>query len=105
MMLTARRQGLKALGIALAAAGTVAAAPKGSPEGSEIPAGAHTLAALTQRLAPLPLRPLDVLGFPEAAKESACFALLAHEFLRGTPTNLPSVTGARHPVLLGELTP
>jgi hypothetical protein len=51
-MLTARRQSLKALGLALVAAGTMGAAP----EEAEIPSGAHTLAALTKRLASLPRR-------------------------------------------------
>jgi len=51
-MLTARRQSLKAFGLALAAAGTTAAAP---PD-TEIAAGAHTLDALTKQLAALPRR-------------------------------------------------
>jgi hypothetical protein len=52
-MLTARRQSLKTLGIALAAASTVAAAP----DEPGIPAGAHrTLDALTKHLATLPRR-------------------------------------------------
>ena len=63
------------------------------------------MAALRARLAPLPLHPLDVLGFPEAAKEAACFALLGNEFICGTPANVPSATGAREPVILGQLTP
>jgi anhydro-N-acetylmuramic acid kinase len=62
-------------------------------------------AALRERLAPLPLHPLDALGFPEAAKEAACFALLANEFLFGTAANVPSATGARESVVLGQLTP
>jgi anhydro-N-acetylmuramic acid kinase len=57
------------------------------------------------RLAPLPVRPLDVLGLPEAAKEAVCFALLASEHLSGTPTNVPSATGARRRVVLGKLSP
>ena len=60
---------------------------------------------LVRRLAPLPVHRLEELGFPEAAKEAACFALLASEFLAGTAANLPSATGARHPVVLGKLTP
>ena len=60
---------------------------------------------LTRRLAPLPVRPLDALGFPEAAKEAACFALLASEFLQGTAANVPSATGARRQVVLGKLSP
>ena len=59
----------------------------------------------SQRLAPLPVRPLDMLGFPEGAKEAACFALLAAEHMVGTPANVPSATGARRRVVLGKLTP
>jgi hypothetical protein len=51
-MLAARRQSLKTFGLALAAAGTMAAAP----EENEIAAGAHTLDALTKRLATVPRR-------------------------------------------------
>jgi hypothetical protein len=51
-MLTHRRQSLKTLGLALAAAGTIAAAP----DGAEMPAGARTLEHLTKRLASLPRR-------------------------------------------------
>ena len=60
---------------------------------------------LKARLAPLPVRPLETLGFPEAAKEAALFALLAAEYLVGTPSNVPSATGARRRVVLGKLTP
>ncbi len=60
---------------------------------------------LKARLAPLPVRPLEALGFPEAAKEAALFALLAAEYLVGTPSNVPSATGARRRVVLGKLTP
>jgi len=59
----------------------------------------------TQRLAPLPVKPLDTLGFPEGAKEAACFALLAAEHMVGTAANVPSATGARRRVVLGKLTP
>jgi anhydro-N-acetylmuramic acid kinase len=58
-----------------------------------------------ERLAPLPVRALDTLGFPEGAKEAACFALLAAEHMVGTPANVPSATGARRQVVLGKLTP
>lgn len=51
-MITARRQGLKALGLALVAAGTIGA----TPQDAEIPTGAHTLEALSKRLAALPRR-------------------------------------------------
>jgi intracellular sulfur oxidation DsrE/DsrF family protein len=49
-MLTARRQSLKTLGIALAAAGTTVAA---APPDADIPPGAQTLEALTRHLAAL----------------------------------------------------
>ena len=32
-------------------------------------------------------------------------ALLASEFLQGTPANVPSATGARRQVVLGKLSP
>lgn len=36
-------------------------------------------------------------------KEALCFAVLAHEYVNGVPTNLPAVTGASHETLLGKL--
>lgn len=60
---------------------------------------------LEARLTPLPVRRLDTLGFPEGAKEAALFALLAAEYLVGTPANVPSATGAKRRVVLGKLTP
>ncbi|MFY0574903.1 anhydro-N-acetylmuramic acid kinase [Cystobacter fuscus] len=51
------------------------------------------------------MHPVDVLGLPEGAKEAVCFALLANEYLWGTPANVPSATGARRQVVLGKLTP
>jgi anhydro-N-acetylmuramic acid kinase len=63
------------------------------------------MGGLTERLSPLPVRPLEALGFPEGAKEAACFALLACEHLSGTPQNVPQATGASRPVILGKLTP
>ena len=61
--------------------------------------------SLTARVAPLAVRPLDVLGLPEGAKEAVCFALLANEHLSRTPANVPSATGAKRRVVLGKLTP
>jgi anhydro-N-acetylmuramic acid kinase len=48
---------------------------------------------------------MSVLGFPEEAKEAAGFALLASECLSGVPQNVPSATGAKHPVVMGKMTP
>jgi anhydro-N-acetylmuramic acid kinase len=43
-------------------------------------------------------------GVPDQAREAMAFALMGHESLMGRPANLPAVTGARHPVVLGTLT-
>jgi anhydro-N-acetylmuramic acid kinase len=41
-------------------------------------------------------------GIDPDAKEAIAFAVLAHESARRRPGNLPSATGARHPVVLGK---
>jgi anhydro-N-acetylmuramic acid kinase len=45
------------------------------------------------------------LGYLSDAKEAIAFAILAYEGLHGRPGNLPSCTFARHPAVLGKLTP
>ncbi len=45
-----------------------------------------------------------IKGVTADSKEAIAFALLAHERLNGTPTNLPSVTGAKYRTTLGKLT-
>ncbi|BBM70386.1 anhydro-N-acetylmuramic acid kinase [Rhodothermus marinus] len=68
--------------------------------------GVHnrTLMALLERyFSPIPVRSVSDYGLDPDAKEACCFAVLAHELLNGVPTNLPSVTGARRPTLLGKL--
>jgi anhydro-N-acetylmuramic acid kinase len=43
------------------------------------------------------------LGVATDAKEAFAFAILAYESYHGRPNNLPSATGARHPVVMGKL--
>ncbi len=45
----------------------------------------------------------DDLGVPSAAKEAIGFAILANETLHLHPGNVPSATGASHPVVLGKV--
>jgi anhydro-N-acetylmuramic acid kinase len=47
------------------------------------------------------VRRIEDYGMSYDAKEAVCFAILANETLHGRPANLPSVTGARRPVVLG----
>jgi anhydro-N-acetylmuramic acid kinase len=51
------------------------------------------------------LHATDELGVPSQAKEAIAFALLGVATLDGEPSNVPAVTGARHPVVLGSITP
>lgn len=44
-------------------------------------------------------------GISSEAKEAIAFALLGHATLCGMPANVPSATGARHPVVLGKIIP
>jgi anhydro-N-acetylmuramic acid kinase len=83
--------------------------------GGEVPAevlasggGTHNAALMDQlarALAPVPLRTLDAIGGQVDAKEAVLFAMLGYNTLRGRAGNLPSVTGAAHPLPLGSITP
>jgi len=61
--------------------------------------------ALAERIAPARLRPIDELGLESEAKEAYAFAVLGFLTWHGLPGNVPSCTGARHPAVLGSLTP
>jgi anhydro-N-acetylmuramic acid kinase len=43
------------------------------------------------------------LGISPDAKEAICFAVLANETLCGNPSNIPKVTGASKPTILGKI--
>jgi anhydro-N-acetylmuramic acid kinase len=61
--------------------------------------------ALAERLAPARLRTIDELWIASAAKEAYAFAVLGFLTWHGLPGNVPSCTGARHPAVLGVVTP
>ncbi|MCS3649436.1 anhydro-N-acetylmuramic acid kinase [Salinibacter ruber] len=61
------------------------------------------LRMLEEAFTPIPVRPTSDYGVAPDAKEALCFAVLAHEAVNGTPTNLPSVTGASARTPLGSL--
>jgi len=58
---------------------------------------------LENAFSPIPVRSAANYGLDADAKEALCFAVLAHETVNGKPTNLPSVTGASAPTLLGSI--
>jgi anhydro-N-acetylmuramic acid kinase len=61
--------------------------------------------ALRRRLDGIRLERLDELGVSSGIKEALAFAFLAHLTLCGEAGNVPGATGARHPVVLGSITP
>jgi anhydro-N-acetylmuramic acid kinase len=50
------------------------------------------------------VRSIEETGLDAGAKEAAAFALLGWLTWHGLPGNLPSATGAQHPVVLGKVT-
>ena len=62
----------------------------------------HLMNLLASSL-PVAVAPVDALGVPADAKEALSFAVLANEALMGGTGNLPSATGAQHPVVLGKI--
>jgi anhydro-N-acetylmuramic acid kinase len=58
---------------------------------------------LADLLAPIPVQSITVLGVDPEAKEAIAFAVLANQTLFGAPGNVPAVTGAAGPRVLGKL--
>ena len=51
------------------------------------------------------MRTSGTYGIPSNAREAVAFAILGNEAICGSPANVPQATGARHPVILGKITP
>jgi len=69
--------------------------------------GAHNQTLLRMLQSQLPaemsITTARQFGMPDDAKEAVAFAILGHETLMGRPSNVPSVTGARRAVPLGNI--
>ncbi|MGW3422714.1 anhydro-N-acetylmuramic acid kinase [Streptomyces phaeochromogenes] len=63
------------------------------------------MAMLAEELPGVPLHTSDALGLPAAAKEAYAFAVLGFLTLHGLVGTDPRSTGARHPSVLGSVTP
>lgn len=68
--------------------------------------GAHNgnlLSRLRAKLDPAPVENTEAYGLAPDWVEATAFAWLARQTLNNKPGNLPAVTGARHPVVLGGI--
>ena len=65
----------------------------------------HLMARLQAACPGIQVLATDALGLPELQVEAAAFAWLACRTMRGLTGNLPSVTGARGPRILGAVYP
>jgi anhydro-N-acetylmuramic acid kinase len=63
------------------------------------------MAHLAQVFHPVPISTFDSLGWDSKAFEAVAFAVLAYQTVMDQCGNVPSVTGASHPVLLGCIVP
>jgi anhydro-N-acetylmuramic acid kinase len=45
----------------------------------------------------------DATGIPSSIKEAVAFAVLGYECYHQRPNNLPTATGASHPVVMGKI--
>lgn len=70
--------------------------------------GSHNATLVRMLQSQLPdvrIRTTDEFGISVDAKEAVSFAILAYATIQGLPNNLPSVTGADEPVILGKIVP
>jgi anhydro-N-acetylmuramic acid kinase len=60
---------------------------------------------LSSVFSPVPVRTFEAAGWQSTAFEAVAFAVLAYQTFHGECANVPSVTGATHPVVLGTTMP
>jgi anhydro-N-acetylmuramic acid kinase len=60
---------------------------------------------LASVFSPVPVRTFEAAGWESRAFEAVAFAVLAYQTFHGERANVPSVTGAVHPVVLGAIVP
>ena len=68
--------------------------------------GAHNptlVGMIAARLPQVAMRRPEDFGVPAQGKEALAFAILAYAAYHGQTNNLPSATGARHPVVMGKI--
>ncbi len=53
----------------------------------------------------VPVKRSSDYDLPEDFREAICAAILANEYIQGIPANLPGLTGAAKPVILGKICP
>jgi anhydro-N-acetylmuramic acid kinase len=58
---------------------------------------------LQERIGPGEILTHEAFGIDSSAKEALAFAIMAREALAGRPNNVPSATGASHPVIMGKV--
>ena len=64
---------------------------------------AYMMEALGRYFSPAKILTSDDLGISGDSKEAVCFAILANETISGNPSNVPRVTGAQAPTILGKI--
>jgi anhydro-N-acetylmuramic acid kinase len=95
----------------LSARSVIDAIARHAPDATEVLAcggGVHNgllMQRLGERLVPRQLRSTAELGIDPDYLEATAFAWLARQRLLGLPGNLPAVTGARGPRVLGAIYP
>jgi anhydro-N-acetylmuramic acid kinase len=96
---------------ALTAASVADAVRAAAPEGARVlvsGGGAHNAAilhGLLERLTDSTVERSDAMNVHPDAKEAIAFAVLGYETLRERAANVPRVTGAAHPAVLGAIAP